>query len=522
MQLFLDIFGFLNVVLRGVILSAQSLTIGGVAFLLFAAPRGEGRSWERSRRMLFWGAVALSLAEALSAAGLLALLQSTLGLPVDQLLDVDAARAACLAALLAALVAHVVRGGASLHWAAGLCLALLAAQVSVTHAASRPEPAPLLYAAEFAHMLAVGVWIGGIPYFLLSLAESNGPARRRVAARFSAMCVAAVATLIGAGVYLATDYLGDPRALYGASYGVMLSAKLSLLAALLSFGALNFFAVRRWRADPGPPIGTTRRFAEVEIGVGLTVLFCAASLASLPPARDMPTSRASLAEVVARVSPRWPPRLESPDHSSLSTQQADASAALGRNAEDIAWSEYNHHWAGIFVLLMGGMALAERRAALAPIARHWPLVFLVLGGFIFVRADETVWPLGKQGFFESLRDPEIAQHKFLMLLVFLFGIFEWRVRLGALRDTLAPYVFPLATAVAAAFLLTHSHGLANPKEETLIEITHTPLALAGVAAGWSRWLELRLEPGAPRAVAAAVWPACFLCAGLLLLFYREA
>ena len=48
-------------------------------------------------------------------------------------------------------------------------------------------------------------------------------------------------------------------------------------------------------------------------------------------------------------------------------------------------------------------------------------------------------------------------------------------------------------------LLTHSHAIANIKDQLLIELTHTPLALAGIAAGWGRWLEIRLnsaeEPG---------------------------
>jgi copper resistance protein D len=32
---------------------------------------------------------------------------------------------------------------------------------------------------------------------------------------------------------------------------------------------------------------------------------------------------------------------------------------LPRNAEDIAWSEYNHYWAGILVLLIGLLAMVE-------------------------------------------------------------------------------------------------------------------------------------------------------------------
>jgi putative copper resistance protein D len=44
-------------------------------------------------------------------------------------------------------------------------------------------------------------------------------------------------------------------------------------------------------------------------------------------------------------------------------------------------------------------------------------------------------------------------------------------------------VFPLMVAAGAALLLTHSHAIASVKDQLLIEITHTPLALAGAAAG---------------------------------------
>ena len=173
------------------------------------------------------------------------------------------------------------------------------------------------------------------------------------------------------------------------------------------------------------------------------------------------------------------------------------------------------HWGA------GAIGTALLCALLAPVARHWPLTFIGLAAFLFVRADEEVWPLGHLGLIESLRDPEIAQHKLLMMLIVAFGVFEWRVRQGRLKSAWAAYVFPLTTAAAAGFLLTHSHGLANPKEEMLIEITHTPLALVGVAAGWSRWLELRLDDSPARRVAGYVWPIAFVLAGLLLLFYRE-
>lgn len=96
-----------------------------------------------------------------------------------------------------------------------------------------------------------------------------------------------------------------------------------------------------------------------------------------------------------------------------------------------------------------------------------------------------------------------------------------RVRVRDDRADKAALVFPLVTAAAGATLLAHSHAIANIKDELLIEMSHVPLALFGVAAGWARWLELRLDGAASRA-ASWVWPIAFVLVGLLLLDYREA
>jgi len=79
-----------------------------------------------------------------------------------------------------------------------------------------------------------------------------------------------------------------------------------------------------------------------------------------------------------------------------------------RNAADIAWSEYNHHWAGLFVLLIGGLALLNQAGARW--ARHWPLL-LGLAAFLLVRSDPEVWPMGYVPFFAAFRDVEVLQHR---------------------------------------------------------------------------------------------------------------
>jgi copper resistance protein D len=81
-------------------------------------------------------------------------------------------------------------------------------------------------------------------------------------------------------------------------------------------------------------------------------------------------------------------------------------------------------------------------------------------------------------------------------------------------------LFPLLCALGGALLLTHSHALANVKDQLLIEVTHVPLALAAIAAAWSRWIQVRLD-GPPSLIAGWIWPVALVVASLSLLFYRE-
>ncbi|WP_400769043.1 copper resistance D family protein [Methylosinus sporium] len=547
MQQFIEIYGFLSVILRGSISGALSLAVGGVAFLLLVAeplaPR-LGAAAEpiaaRAGRIVFWSAIALACLVALDAAALATMLVGALELSFADALTADAVKADALAAAPALALAFAIRGGAARPLPlAAFAAALICARLGATHAVSRLDNPPGLIAAELAHLTGVALWIGGIPYFLMALARApDGEAQRAIGLRFSHLSMIAVAMIAAGGVAMSIVYIGAVENFYGAAYGVMVGAKTILFAGLLSLGALNFLAVRRSPADR-TAFARLRRFAEVEIGVGWTVVFAAASLSSLPPAVDLARDRVSFAEIVERLTPQWPPRLESPDHSTLSvslpqvqtaraeeataTETNDAAAVIAaqRNAEDIAWSEYNHHIAGLFVAAMGLLALLEHWRRLAPLARHWPMLMLGLAGFLFLRADEAVWPLGQLGLIESLRDPEIAQHRIFLALIIGFGIFEWRVRTRRVKAQWAPLAFPFITGVGGALLLAHSHGLSNIREEFLIEVTHTPLALVGLLASSARWLEIRLEGRGAR-IAGIVWPIAFTLAGLMLLAYREA
>ncbi len=421
-----------------------------------------------------------------------------------------------------------------------LAAIILVAQTATSHAAAQLGDRLLLVAADLLHQAGAAVWVGGIPYLLVALTQCHdAKAWRRVGKRFSHMAMVSVAVLVVAGLVMAVLYTGSIAAIYGTTYGVMITTKVALLGFLLLLGGMNYLMVERYASASTTATLRLRRFAEAEIGIGITLFFAAASLTSLPPAIDLPSERVSFAEIAERMMPQWP-RLSSPDHGDLAipalqtkldaqaTHDAHKSQAFvpgagelpPRNAKDIAWSEYNHHWSGLVVLAIGLLALAERSGH-AKWARNWPLLFIALAAFLFLRSDPETWPLGDIGLIESLRDPEVVQHRVFVLLIIGFGIFEWRVRTGRTTSPRAALAFPLITALGGALLLAHSHAVINAKEQLLIELSHVPLALLGVAAGWARWLELRLDPPASR-VTAWIWPVCLVLVGLVLLNYREA
>src|SRR6185437_10852190 len=183
--------------------------------------------------------------------------------------------------------------------------AVLLAQAISSHAASRLDDRVPLIFCEIAHQAAAGVWIGGIPYLLLALARCPREARFAIGKRFSHIAMASVTVLLGAGIAMAVAYIGSWHAFYGSSYGIMVATKGALFGSLLVLGGMNYLIVERLRRTPDAPILRLRRFAEVEIGIGITVLFAAASLTSLPPAGDLTTDIASAHEIALRLTPHW-------------------------------------------------------------------------------------------------------------------------------------------------------------------------------------------------------------------------
>ena len=234
----------------------------------------------------------------------------------------------------------------------------------------------ILAAFTAAHQLGASVWIGAMPFLLISLKRvADADEGKRLLRRFSPMALVGAGTLLAGGVGMAWFYLGisadhSLSGLYGTAYGVMMLSKVYLVVMVMALGAGNFFLVRRIETAPLDLLARLRRFGEVEIGLGFMAVLAAASMTSQPPAVDMPNDRVSIAEIVARFHPIVP-RMTSPAFGQLvastpldvavkETQFSGANAPS--DANDEAWSEYNHHWSGVIVLAAGFFALAEPAA----------------------------------------------------------------------------------------------------------------------------------------------------------------
>jgi putative copper resistance protein D len=539
----LQIFGFLSVLFRGATLTFQSLTVGGIVFLIFVLRRVDEDSGALKQATLRWirrAAIALAVMQvSYVLANSLILMQSAEMSP-REVSGANFVVAGAIGILSAMAIVILTKAQGSRSYVAMLlpAAAIIASSVMTSHAMARLDYRVPLVAFTALHQAATATWLGGLPYLLIAVRRATDPdLARRLSARFSQLALISVAVLASAGFALSLAYVGSVKAVYGTSYGAMVATKAFLFGLLLFLGALNYQLVRQ-----GPSstiLASLKRFGEAEIGIGITVILTAASLTSLPPAADLTRDRVTGTEIFTRMVPR-PPRLGSPsmqelpedvyagqkkafESGTLSTESyvpGQAGTRPNTSAEK-AWSEYNHHWAGIIVLAIGLLAFVAQAGHISW-ARNWPLIFLGLSLFLFLRSDPEVWPLGPNGFWVTLADPEVLLHRIFVVLVIALATFEWRVQTGRVASPSVRLVFPLLIAVSGALLLTHSHSLGNIKEEVLAELSHIPLAILAVMAGWSRWLELRLPPeNQTRTVMARLWPLCIVLIGAALLNYRE-
>jgi len=167
-----------------------------------------------------------------------------------------------------------------------LAVALAVVALAASGHAEGATPAWWGVTADAAHLLAAGLWAGGIVALATMRLQQEplgwtGPQGRALLTRFSPVALGAFVASAGFGVVQALQQVGTLRSLLGSSYGQVLGIKVLAVAAMVPL------SVRAWRRRP---------VLRTEAALGLTAVALAALLAAYP----LPPARLARAEAQAR------------------------------------------------------------------------------------------------------------------------------------------------------------------------------------------------------------------------------
>jgi copper transport protein len=178
-----------------------------------------------------------------------------------------------------------------LRWPALAVSVALAAGLSLSgHQGTEPNSTWLTESADWIHLVAACIWVGGLAS-LAFLVWPLAPSLRRTAfLGFARIAVVLVGMMVLAGGYLALVRLPEVSDLWQTLYGRFLLVKLAIVGVALTWGAVHHLVVRpRLNAGNEPAV---RRSLVGEATVALVVLLAAAILTNVapPPVDDTPAT----------------------------------------------------------------------------------------------------------------------------------------------------------------------------------------------------------------------------------------
>lgn len=208
-----------------------------------------------------------------------------------------------------------------------------------------------------------------------------------------------------------------------------------------------------------------------------------------------------------------------------SAHHHDVPAVAGQwdgSLEGVAYSEFNHHMAGVFVLLIG---LSELRGGLGVAMLAWsrfllPFAMLGAGGFLMIWSDHDAWPIGSLSFAQTFfsDDYETVQHKVYAILLLGVGAIEFLRRTRKVTHMAWGMPLPVFALIGGVMLFLHSHGT-HPSAHK-IAIHHAVMGTTALLAGTCKIIAgaKRQEGHSPWGIA---WAVLVLLIGVELLVYTE-
>ena len=188
---------------------------------------------------------------------------------------------------------------------AGIALAVSAVlDASAGHASTLPSRSGLAIVAAALHVLAAGVWAGGLMTLVLTVVPIMrlGSATRRPVVRdtwraFGPMAAVASGVLVSTGIYEAGRHVSTVSTLTHDTYGWAVIAKVILVTVALGIAGYNTLVVNTTLAGLvgrlagqgpgwGPPAHRLRATVVVETTVLVAAVAAAAVMTSVPTARE--------------------------------------------------------------------------------------------------------------------------------------------------------------------------------------------------------------------------------------------
>jgi copper transport protein len=189
------------------------------------------------------------------------------------------------------------------EWWAGLAASVALALTSTftSHSAALQAGWELAVASDGTHLLAAGVWVGGLVQLVIATHFTRAlPGKARLhhnlnlVLNFSVVAAIAVGVLLVSGAYLAWQHVGTWAALFKTTHGLTLLVKTALALPTFAIAALNLMVVKPRLAavmsklDRDPTLIQRRfhRLVMIEAGFALAIVAAAGFLTDFQRGRD--------------------------------------------------------------------------------------------------------------------------------------------------------------------------------------------------------------------------------------------
>ncbi|HVM24218.1 MAG TPA: copper resistance protein CopC [Candidatus Limnocylindrales bacterium] len=218
--------------------------------------------------------------------------------------------------------------------AAGAATAAALAGMSLAaHAAAAGGPA--FAALDWAHLVAVAAWLGGLPaIFVLARRSDAASGARDLLRRHGGLALLAAPVVALTGIANSPLVLGESRELVGSGYGNLLLAKGALLGVAAGIGAVNFLVLRgRGRAAITALVAGELVVAAIAVGVAAAMVTIQPAAARGPAPTAAPVTPSHLFGTAGPASVHATVNLPMPGMQSYQVTIRDAETGIPR--EDV-------------------------------------------------------------------------------------------------------------------------------------------------------------------------------------------